>query len=274
MTDQTQTSDDWLILQNNCVLLKEDHASSPVLNANEINSLTTFFLRQYQLGQYQLGQYQLGQFHQQNLYCAEIPIDCPLPPNMVVFPLKKTLELVNKEWRHFLVKAHAIINWDKNHQYCGQCGNPTLPRIGMFERVCSSCSLSFFPRISPSIIVRITKGDEILMARSPHFAPGVYALIAGFVEVGENIEEAIHREVREEVGIEIKNLSYFGSQPWPFPDSLMIAFTALYSAGELLIDRNELEEAGWYHYSLLPGGPSTSISIAKQLIEAFVKDKE
>ncbi|OGT43243.1 MAG: hypothetical protein A3F42_07790 [Gammaproteobacteria bacterium RIFCSPHIGHO2_12_FULL_37_34] len=262
MTNKLEKSDCWLILQNNCLLLKENY-SIPCLTASETASLSNLFLRRYPL----------GSLHHYNLYCAEIPIDCSFPQMISAFPLKKALEHMNNEWRHFLIKAHAIINWDKNHQYCGHCGSKTIPKTSIFERVCNKCALSFFPRISPSIIVRITKGEEILMARGHHFAPGVYGLIAGFVEVGENIEEAIHREVKEEVGIEINNLHYFGSQSWPFPDSLMIAFTADYRSGELVSDTNELEEANWYHYHKLPGGPSSSISIATQLIEDFIKTR-
>jgi NAD+ diphosphatase len=111
------------------------------------------------------------------------------------------------------------------------------------------------------------------MARSPHFIPGAYGLIAGFIEVGESIEEAVHREVKEEVSINIKNLRYFGSQPWPFPDSLMIGFIADYASGEINIDHEEIEAAGWYKFDNLPGRPSTRISIASQLIEHFVAEQ-
>ena len=108
------------------------------------------------------------------------------------------------------------------------------------------------------------------MARSPHFPPGVYGLIAGFVDVGENIEEAVHREVKEEVGLQIKNLLYYGSQPWPFPDSLMLAFTADYASGEIVMDQDEIEDAGWYRHDNLPGLPSVALSIAMKLIDDFV----
>ena len=108
------------------------------------------------------------------------------------------------------------------------------------------------------------------MARGPHFLPGVYALIAGFVESGESLEETVHREVLEEVGIYVKNLSYYGSQPWPFPDSLMIAFKADYASGDIAIDRKEIEEAGWYRYDNLPGRPSTSASISSKLLDDYV----
>lgn len=251
----------WLVFQDNCMLLAKNQRT-PLLTTIELSSIATYFFAQHQF----------ATFHHHQLFCTEISIDCSLPPSLISIPFKKALELIDHEWYHFAVKAYAIINWDKNNQYCGRCGGKTIHQSNIFERVCSKCSLPFYPRISPSIIVRITKGTEILMARGNHFAPGVYALIAGFIEVGENIEEAIHREVKEEVGIEINHLQYFGSQSWPFPDSLMIAFTAEYAGGELIIDKTEIEEAGWYHYDNLPGKPSNSISIAGQLIDDFVKD--
>ena len=124
------------------------------------------------------------------------------------------------------------------------------------------------------MIVRIRKGDYILMARGLGFTPGAYGLIAGFVEPGESIEETIHREVMEEVGIRITNIQYVGSQPWPFPDSLMMGFTADYLSGEIVVDYTELETAGWYRYNELPGLPSSRLSLSSQLIQSFVADLE
>ena len=112
------------------------------------------------------------------------------------------------------------------------------------------------------------------MARSPHFAPGVFGLIAGFVEIGESLEEAVFREVKEEVSLDIKNIRYFTSQPWPFPDSLMVGFIADYAGGDIQIDHREIESAGWYRYDHLPGRPSSGISIASKLLEHFIRGQK
>lgn len=184
--------------------------------------------------------------------------------------VREALKVIDAQEFPLLVRSVSLLQWNKYHQFCGACATKTILTSRPFERFCSSCEMSFYPRISPAIIVLIYKKNEILMARSPHFPPGVYALIAGFVEAGETIENAVHREVLEEVGIKIKNLSYFGSQPWPFPDSLMIGFIAEYESGEILLDQNELEDAGWYPYNELPGLPSFPISIGYQLIQHFI----
>ncbi|HQC33740.1 MAG TPA: NAD(+) diphosphatase, partial [Methanoculleus sp.] len=119
-----------------------------------------------------------------------------------------------------------------------------------------------------AIIVLIKKGEEILLARSPRFTPGVFSVIAGFNEPGENLEQTVHREVGEEVGITVKNLCYFGSEPWPFPDSLMIGFVAEHAGGDIRIDGREIEAAGWFSRDTLPSLPSGA-SISRALIEAW-----
>lgn len=218
-------------------------------------------------------QHTLGIFNDVNCICAELSPDIILPSNIKPIPLRKALDMLGNDWFVVAAKAASILKWYRNHQFCGHCGNTTSYHPTMFECSCLNCGLTFYPRISPSIIVLIKKGDHILMSRSPHFSPGVYALIAGFIEAGESIEDAVHREVKEEVGIDVKNLHYFGSQFWPFPDSLMIGFTADYAGGELVIDHREIEAAGWYRYDNLPGKPSSNISIAKKLIDHFVEEQ-
>ena len=216
----------WFVFQGDKIILINENNEYKLPDITSQSALKEHFLRQHKL----------GTFNHVLCYCSEIAEDSPLPPKLEPVPLRKAFEILGIDWYTASVKAYSVINWDKNHQYCGRCSHKTEHKPGTFERTCPNCGLAQYPRISPSMIVLIRKGDELLMARSPHFPPGVYGLIAGFVEVGESIEDAVHREVKEEVNIEIKNLRYFGSQSWPFPDSLMIGFIADYAGGELVID--------------------------------------
>ena len=136
-------------------------------------------------------------------------------------------------------------------------------------KLCPACGLTTYPRISPAIIVAVTKGDTLLLARGHRHPPGFYSVLAGFVEPGETLEETVRREVREEVSLEVDDIRYFGSQPWPFPDSLMVAFTASYASGEITLEELEIADAGWYTAANLPLVPPP-ISIARSLIDAFV----
>ncbi|MFH0966628.1 MAG: NAD(+) diphosphatase, partial [Methanobacteriota archaeon] len=135
--------------------------------------------------------------------------------------------------------------------------------------ICPSCGLITFPRLSPAIIVRITDGDRILLARSPHFPSHMYSVLAGFIEPGESLEATIHREVFEEVGVRVSDLRYFGSQPWPFPDSLMIGFTARYVSGDITCDGVEIEDAQWFTRDQMPELPGI-LSISRALIDDFL----
>ena len=172
----------------------------------------------------------------------------------------------------FWISARAIqiIDWDKTHQFCGRCGTRTRLLDKERARECPQCSLLHFPRLAPAIIVLIERGRELLLARSRRFVPGMYSVLAGFVEPGETLEEAVVREVREEVGISIGSIRYFESQPWPFPHSLMIGFTATYEGGEISLDDKEIEDAAWFTPENLPPLPG-KISIARKLIDAFLE---
>ena len=214
--------------------------------------------------------YDIGVFNKKCCEAIEITaID--INENYQLFPLKSALEKIGQDWFAAATRAYQIIQWDRNHKFCGKCGEKTTQIDHLFEKICAHCHLSFFPKLSPAIIVLIKKDNQILMARQKSFPEGVYGLIAGFVEAGETLEEAIHREVLEEVGICIKNIRYFGSQPWPFPDSLMLAFIADYESGEISCQDGELEIAGWYDVKNLPGYPSSSTSIAIKMIYAFLE---
>lgn len=247
----------WMIFQKDSLLL--DH-NDQVLTSSTISGIKDYFLRQHHI----------IELEDSDIYCAELNEEVELPSIVKSVSFKKALGVIRHDWYGIATKAYTILRWDKLHQYCGNCGERTSHRAGTVERVCTACGHLFYPRISPSIIVLIQKDNQILMARSPHFPPGVFGLIAGFVEAGESIEEAVHREVKEETNITIKNLRYFGSQPWPFPDSLMVGFFADYESGDLIIDQDEIEEGGWYTKDNLPGRPSVSVSIGSRMINHWL----
>ncbi len=166
-------------------------------------------------------------------------------------------------------RATQLLDWQANHRYCGRCATPTERQAGEPALRCPACGLLAYPRISPAIMVLVVHQGKLLLGRSPHFKEGVYSALAGFVEAGETLEQCATREVREEVGIEIANLRYFDSQPWPFPNSLMLAFFADYAGGTITPDPAEIEAADWFAIDALPILPEP-ISISRRLIDAAV----
>jgi len=166
-------------------------------------------------------------------------------------------------------RAAQVLEWDRVHRYCGVCGTPTTVHERDRARVCPRCAHVVYPRLSPAMMVLVWRGQELLLARSPTYAPGVYSALAGFVEAGESIEECVLREVAEEVGVTVKNLRYYGSQSWPFPHSLMVAFTAEWAGGGIVAQPDEIEAADWFSIDALPGIPPR-FSIAGHLIRDTV----
>ena len=164
-------------------------------------------------------------------------------------------------------RATQLLDWQATHRYCGRCATPTERQPGEAAMRCPACGLLAYPRIAPAVMVLVRDGERLLLARSPHFKPGVYSALAGFVEPGETLEQCAAREVREEVGLEIANLRYFDSQPWPFPHSLMVAFFADYAGGEIVPDPSEIEAADWFTADALPLLPDP-VSISRRLIDA------
>ena len=186
-------------------------------------------------------------------------------------PVKSFLWQTSSEVQQQILRAFHWVNWEQQSRYCGHCGAPLQTTAISVEKKCASCLKSHFPRFSPAVMVLVQKGPELLLARSPHFKQGFYSAIAGFLEVGETAENAAHREVKEELGIEITNLHYFGTQTWPFPDSFMIAFKADYLKGDLCLDPTEIEDAQWFHKHNLPKLPP-SASISRKLIESALNE--
>lgn len=186
--------------------------------------------------------------------------------------LKEIPHLLNEQDFALASKAKHLAHFMKTHQFCGGCGSKVQINSAEKALYCTFCRHLSYPRIAPCIIVLIKREDQrILLARSPHFPDGVYSNVAGFVEPGESLEEAVHREVSEEVGVSIKNLRYITSQPWPFPDSLMVGFIADYAAGEIQVDNDEIEDAQWFEPSFLPIF-SSKISISRWLIDIYLRE--
>jgi len=167
-------------------------------------------------------------------------------------------------------KAAHLVYWSENHAYCGRCGSPTENSREERSKICPRCGNVIYPRLSPAVIVAIICGDKILLARTKRSGISFHSVIAGFVEPGESLEECVKREVMEEVGITVKNIRYFGSQEWPFPDSLMLGFTAEHDEGEIKVDQKEIAEADWYTKENLPNIPG-KLSIARKLIDWFIE---
>ena len=249
----------WFIFRRSRLLVQiaDAIATLPELTAPKDLGLT-IIRRQY-----------LGTFNGQHCFSAEVGEEDDPPEGWVFESLRRLFGQLPEELFWVTGAAVQIVDWDRTHQYCGRCGEQTGDHPRDRAKECPSCGLISYPRISPAIIVLIEKDDEILLARSLRHPLGLYSVLAGFVEAGETLEATIIREIKEEVGLEIKDIRYFGSQPWPFPNSLMIAFTCTYAAGEINIDEEEMADAGWYQPENLPLIPPR-ISIARHMIDWFV----
>ena len=189
--------------------------------------------------------------------------------------LRQALSHFDIEVAKQIVYYQQLNEYYLTHKFCGRCGSATIRQTKNKFVFCGSCSTENYPHIAPSIIVRIHHEDKILMARGVNFVPGAYGLIAGFVEIGESLEEAAKRETMEEVGIEIEDIQYWGSQSWPFPsNSLMVGYTAKYKSGTIKIDTTEIEAAGFYRADEMPGKPSTNYSIASRMIDEFCNSQQ
>jgi NAD+ diphosphatase len=211
----------------------------------------------------------LGALIGRHCYAVEIAAEVEPPPGAVFRNLRTLYGRIPDDLFALAGRAAQIVEWDRGHQFCGRCGTPTEYSPGERAKRCPACGQLSFPRLSPAIIVLVEREDRVLLARGTGFPNGMYSTLAGFVEPGESLEEAVHREIFEEAGIALTDLRYFGSQPWPFPHSLMIGFTAQYAGGEIVIDPAEIADARWFTVDTLPRVPQ-KLSIARRLIDSYV----
>ena len=197
-----------------------------------------------------------------------------IPEGYQLVPIRELIQ----SWSttEFLQASRAVqlLEWRRNHKFCSHCGHVTEIHSKEYAMVCPGCSYHQYPRVQPCIITIITKGDnEVLLAKSVHNKSNMYGLIAGFVEVGETLEEAVQREAFEEVGLRLKNIRYMSSQPWPFPSNLMIAFHAEYDSGEIQLQVEEISEAQFFRFDQLPEIPFKG-SIAHAMIMQIIENKK
>jgi NAD+ diphosphatase len=211
----------------------------------------------------------LGLYDERHCYAVQLAENCTLPEGWRFMSLRDAFGVFDAGLAALSGRAWQILEWDLNHRYCGRCGTQTVTRKNERSRACPACGRTSYPPISPAVMVLVTDGARrVLLARKPASPKGRFSALAGFVEPGEMLEDTVRRETLEEVGVEVKNIRYFGSQPWPFPHSLMIAFTAEYAGGEVRPDGIEIEEARWFDAEELPTLPA-SISISRRLIDTI-----
>ncbi|HEX7954424.1 MAG TPA: NAD(+) diphosphatase [Burkholderiales bacterium] len=252
----------WFAFQGAQILVLRDEHSARLPDASHIGALPMAPERSLYLGT-------LGDQH---CYACEIAQDSGAPDGMQWSGLRALFGAFDDALFAIAGRAFQIVDWDRSHRYCGRCGTPTVMKSNERARECPNCKQVHYPRIAPAIMALVRRGQELLLARSPHFPAGMYSALAGFVEPGETLEQTLVREVREEVGIEVANVRYFASQPWPFPHSLMIAFNADYAGGEIVPEPGEIEAADWFTRDRLPQALPSKISISRRLIDAALAD--
>ncbi|RKH42364.1 NAD(+) diphosphatase [Corallococcus llansteffanensis] len=211
----------------------------------------------------------LGVLDDTDCYAVPLPADFAPPEGMKTVPARSLYKQVDEVTFAVAGRAVSIAEWEVNHRFCGRCGTATQLVAGERARRCPVDHTPFYPRISPAVIVLITRGDQMLLARNATFPEPFFSTVAGFVDPGESLEETVLREVKEEVGVDLKDLTYFGSQPWPFGRSLMVGFMAEYAGGDITVDGKEIAEARWFDVDDLPRIPPR-LSIARHLIDTFI----
>lgn len=208
-----------------------------------------------------------------NIEVKTYTIDTPIinhqsPTSYEMCPLRQSYYKIPYPLYLKAGKCAELLYWDRNTKFCGVCGGQMHFHTDISKR-CEMCGKEVWPQLATAVIVLIRRGDEVLLARGRNFRSEFYGLIAGFVETGETLEEAVKREVMEETGLTIKNIQYFDSQPWPYPSGLMVGFTADYESGEIHVQREELTKAGWFNRTNLPKLPE-KLSIARRLIDNWL----
>lgn len=254
----------WFVFRKGDLLVtqgEEGTAALPPISHPEVLGLKV--LREHYLGT-------LGELH---CFAAEITAESDYPPGWGWIGLRGLFGAMDEDLFALAGRATQLLEWERTHQFCGTCGTQTAPRGEERARECPACGTISYPRVTPAVMALVRNGGRILLARSRNFRRGNFSVLAGFLEPGETLEQCVAREVFEEVGLQVKNVRYFASQPWPFPHQMMIAFFADYAGGEIRVDPVELEQADWFETDKLPPIPG-KISIARRLIDAALGEMQ
>ena len=213
----------------------------------------------------------LGFLNNKPCYLSELTSESKIDDGTMLTPLRNLLGRIPDSLFTVCSRSIQLSEWYKNNQFCGTCGSKMQRHNSERAMFCTCNNLLIYPKISPCIIVLVTKGEELLLAHNKNFPGAFYSTLAGFIEAGESAESAIHREIYEEVKIKVKNIQYYGSQSWPFPSQLMLGYHAEYLEGDITPDGEEIDSADWFNYKKLPQVPTGNISISGQLIESYIE---
>ena len=248
----------WIILQGNAMVVREEEGGLALYQGDLPSWLEP-----------KTAALCFGSWQGKPIYAVVAGQEQELPAPFVAEPFNAVFERLDDRLLTLGGMAHQIVNWERHSAVCSRCGGglERIPRT--WGKRCRSCRHEHYPHIHPCIIVLVKRGDEFLLTRKSAWPEGRYGLVAGFLDFGESLEECVHREVKEETGIEVQNLRYVGSQNWPFPSQLMAGFVADYAGGEITVDHEELEDARWFCRASMPAALPATRSIARWIIDAY-----
>ena len=215
----------------------------------------------------------IGLYKQKQCLLVQVDDSTSMPDTFVLVPLRKAYQFISPDMWTIAGRAVQLLHWHNENRFCGKCGSKMVERQSEPAKKCTRCDFLAYPRLTPAVIMSVIWNNKILLGRAATFPKGMYSPLAGFVEAGETLEDAVRREIFEEVGISITDIQYIASQPWPFPQSLMLGFTAKYHSGEIKVDTTELEDARWFSAEAMPKRLPSQMSISRTLVDLFLEGK-